>query len=85
MKLGKLKKAFWEAFHQKGDLWFPYAIPELGKPGDPSDGEEETGEHFRDLLAALTGDESWTKWGWDETKGRHACLHPLDDDMELEE
>lgn len=86
MKLGQLKRAFWEVFHHSGELRFP--IP--GIPGttkglsvviwggkDKESQEKEaadvTESYFRDLLVRLTGDTKW--WHVDE--------RPLDDELEL--
>ena len=69
MKLGPLKRAFWAVFHQSGEFWFPYprktmitGSPWAPKDDDPTDlsiGEDVTEDHFREFLAALTGDDLW--------------------------
>lgn len=62
MKLGQLKRAFWAVFHQQGEVWFPYPEWARGAASDDSSiGEEVTELYFRDFLAHLTGDDSWTK------------------------
>ncbi len=40
-----IKKAFWEVFHERGELWFPY--------GDVWDKEEVTTSYWKEFTEAL--------------------------------
>ena len=92
MKLGQLKRAFWATFHQSGELWFPYPrktmitgspwAPPDDDPNDLSIGEDVTESHFREFLAALTQDYSWTIPRGDDSS-RESQLRPLSDDEEI--